>query len=367
MVTKKPKHILIAPLDWGLGHTTRCIPLIEYLSGQGHKVIVAGNEAQRSYLEQSCVQAELIHLEGYNITYSKWNKWAQMGLMTQAPDVLKAIKAEHRWLEKLCKERKIDGIISDNRYGLHHDTIPNVIITHQLQIKTGMGLVADRSVQKIHYSLLNRFGAIWVADVEGRENLAGTLAHTTPLPAHTSYIGWLSRFANNILPEKSNEITGPVLFLISGPEPARSELSSLLWHEALKYKGEVIFAEGSDLAKNPEIVPPHITYHKRLSGEMAGQAIKSAGLVICRSGYSTIMDLVALQKKAILIPTPGQTEQEYLGHLLHDKGIFFSVMQNNFNLGKAINSVRKFPFHSLAKEGSFSLFRQVADKWINSL
>ena len=134
MATQQPKHILIAPLDWGLGHTTRCIPLIRHIQQLGHVPVVAGNQAQRTFIEETFGNIENIHLEGYNISYSGWNRFSQAGLLSQLPRIQKTITAEHKWLQQLSHEIKIDGIISDNRYGLFHDTIPSVIITHQLNV-----------------------------------------------------------------------------------------------------------------------------------------------------------------------------------------------------------------------------------------
>jgi len=126
--TQTPKRILVAPLDWGLGHTSRCIPIIGYILSLGHVPVVACNQSQRSYIKETFGTIEFIHLEGYNVTYSKWNKFGQVGLLSQLPAINKAIKQEHDWLQQCAEDMKIDGIISDNRYGLFHKSIPSVII-----------------------------------------------------------------------------------------------------------------------------------------------------------------------------------------------------------------------------------------------
>lgn len=365
MVSNEPKYILIAPLDWGLGHTTRCIPVISYLHELGHIPIVAGNAVQEAVVKAHFPDITFIALEGYNIFYSKWNKWAQAGLLRQLPHIQKVIKAEHEWLKQLAQERRIDGIISDNRYGLFHEDIPSVIITHQLQVLTGLGALADRLVQKIHYQYLDRFGATWVADVPGTPNLAGKLAHTALLPQRVEYIGLLSRFYNG-LANAAGSAGGPLLVLLSGPEPQRSILSAILWRQVLAYKGEVIFAEGSTSAATPPDIPPHIAYHKILVNDVLYNAIASAGMVICRSGYSSLMDLVALNKKAILIPTPGQTEQEYLGSALHRAGVFYAAKQDGFVLDRALAAAKVFPYKLLPAEG-YDIHRQVIRKWLGGM
>ena len=325
----------MAPLDWGLGHTTRCIPVIRCLQGLGHKVLFAGNAAQRSFIKENFEGIDFIHLDGYAITYSRRNKWLQAGLLLQIPGILRKIRAEHEWLKKLCGERQIDGIISDNRYGLWHESVPSVIMTHQLRVKTGLGNMADGAVQRTHYRMLNRFGATWVADAPDDANLAGELSHPKVLPHTASYIGLLSRFANDGI-SRVEPVYEKLLILISGPEPQRTEFSQMLWRQAVKYGGPVTFVEGSEDAPAPAIIPAHITYHRRIAGPALEGLIREASVVVCRSGYSTIMDLVALGKKAVLIPTPGQTEQEYLARRMRECGYFFSIRQDDMNIAEVV-------------------------------
>lgn len=364
MATLKPKHILIAPLDWGLGHTARCIPLISYIQSLGHIPVVACNSSQRSFIEETFGGITIINLEGYNITYSQWNKWGQMGLLSQLPGIINAINREHKWLQKLAEKMQIDGIISDNRYGLFHARIPSVILTHQLRVRSGFWNVADRLVQKIHYKYLERFNATWVVDAPGDTNLGGKLSHTVPLPRHTKYIGLLSRFAGVAEPGETN---GSLLVLLSGPEPQRSILSRMLWRQALRYNGKVIFIEGSDTTVPPTEIPPHIAYYNRMGCDQLTPFLKGAGMVVCRSGYSTLMDLVTLQKKAILIPTPGQTEQEYLGKRLHEEGVFYCTKQIGFDLARAMNESRDFPFKTLELSSAFSSYQNIVGEWLGGL
>ena len=372
MVNRKPKYILVAPLDWGLGHTARCVPLIAYIRSLGHIPVFAGNASQRSFIEEIFGGIDFIHLEGYKINYSRWNKWGQAGLLSQMPRILNTINSEHKWLLQLSGQRQIDGIISDNRYGLYHPGIPSVILTHQLRVQTGLWNLADRAVQKIHYKYLNRFAATWVVDTPGIPNLGGKLSHTGVLPNRSEYIGLLSRFATmdaDIVRRGgwNLEFEPLLMVLLSGPEPQRSGLSRILWQQLQSYNSNAIFIEGSEHAPAPATIPPHITYHKRLAGKELAALLHQAGIIICRSGYSTLMDLVALQKKAILIPTPGQTEQEYLGRLLHTQGIFYCTKQNAFHLQTALNEAQQFPYHSPSLQQSYTLYKKVLEDWIETL
>ncbi len=366
MPVSQPKKILITPLDWGAGHTTRCIPLAAHLLQTGHKPIVAGNEAQMAIIDQyfnGCI--DTIYIAGYNVTYSGVNKVAQAGLLLQTPRLLKTIGQENIRLKEIVKDLKPDGIISDNRYGMYHAHVPSVIMTHQLRIQSGLGNTVDNVLQRMHYKYLNRFSATWVVDTETSPGLAGTLSHPATMPDRYKYIGLLSRFAGavNAAPKEN----GPILMLISGPEPQRTEFSRMLWQQALKHNGEVIFAEGREAVTAPADVPAHITYHKRIDGPALADAIKSASMVVCRSGYSTLMDLRAINKPAIVIPTPGQTEQQYLGRMLHDSGVFYSTTQKGFDLQRTLKETAVFPFYKTNRAEAFSAFRTVVDNWVNSL
>ncbi len=369
MSTSKPKHILVAPLDWGLGHTTRCIPLIGYMLSQGHIVTVAGNHSQRKFIEETFSCIDFIHLDGYNITYSKWNKYAQAGLLAQLPDILKTIKRENNWLLDLTNQRKIDGIISDNRYGLYHPSIPSVIMTHQLMVQSGLSKFIDRNIQKIHFNLFTRFGKTWILDVPGIPNLGNSLSHSKALPRNAEYIGLLSRFSDLVSRSSPfiNDKSADVLIMLSGPEPQRTEISQLLWQQACRYPGKIAFIEGSENAMMPANIPAHITYHKRLTSKQLFQILERAGIIICRSGYSSLMDLAVMHKKAILIPTPGQTEQIYLAKHLHKEGIYYAATQQGFDLVSALKNADSFPYKMPLPEASFNLFKGIVKNWVDSL
>ncbi len=359
-----PKQILIAPLDWGLGHTARCVPLIRHIRALGHHPIVAGNASQQAFIQQTFGAIDFIHLDGYNITYSKWNRFAQAGLLSQLPRLHKTIRNEHQWLQELSQRIHIDGIISDNRYGLYHASIPSVIMTHQLMVLSGMGSMMDRAIQKVHYKYLEQFGNTWVVDIPGSVNLAGKLSHPHILPTASKYIGLLSRFEEKELQDTTEET---LLILLSGPEPQRSILSRILWQQATRYNGKVVFVEGSDTAVPKVIIPPHITYHKRLTDKQLAPILQAANMVVCRSGYSTLMDVIALRKKAILIPTPGQTEQAYLARHIHAQGIYYATKQREFNLDAALKGAAGFPYHLPSFPGAYSMYKSIVSQWLNGL
>ena len=364
MSENQPRRILIAPLDWGLGHTTRCMPIIRWLQQKGHSIIVACNDFQRSFIEKNFSGIEIIHLEGYNIKYATGPFSARTAVLGQLPKIFGAIKQEQKWLRQQLKVIQPDGIISDNRYGIYHPSVPSVIITHQLMIQTGMGALADRGLQNMHYKFLAPFNEVWVPDVAGEPNLGGKLSHPAALPQYTQYLGLLSQFSSYLPIEKTGDY---VLILLSGPEPARGLLAEKLWAQATQYPGKVVFVGGSRHSPAPGLVPDHITYHSTLSGEALAMAVSGAAIVICRSGYSTLMDLVWFGKKAITIPTPGQTEQEYLAEHLEKGAIYPTCKQTAFHLEQQLERAKSFPFRPLALQNHFSDFEGVLERWVMGL
>ena len=363
-ILNRPRRILVAPLDWGLGHTTRCMPIIGWLRHLGHIPVVVGNEWQRGFIEKTFTGIETINLEGYDVTYGSGKGNGKMAILSQLPRLVGVIKKEYEWLQLKATELKLEGIISDNRYGLHFPGIPSVIITHQLQVQTGFGGLANRTLQKLHYKYLEKFNEVWIPDIDGWPNLGGALSHPGHLPRSASYLGLLSQFEDMAAPPVPST-PGYILVLLSGPEPQRSILSGLLWTEVLKYPGKVIFVGGNQSAATPSHIPGNITFYNRVEGSRLAGMINGAELVICRSGYSTIMDLMLLGKKALLIPTPGQTEQEYLAENLSRQGIFPYALQAGFDLGANLEKIKKFPFNLPAFSGHYSDYRIVLEDWLN--
>lgn len=328
--------ILIAPLDWGLGHTTRCIPLVQYLMSEGHDVYAAAETASAHLLRENFPHLTIFPLKGYRISYSSNKATFSFRIAQQVPKILSAINAEQKWLQQLQKEEKFDLIISDNRYGVYHAGIPSVILTHQLQIQSGINAAMDKWLMKLHMRLIHKFNACWIVDEAANGGYSGKLAHPEKLPGHSAYIGLLSQFSNCSF-DCNKARTNRILILLSGPEPMRAIFESRLIAQARNLQEyEFVVVGGNPLGERVGGLPEFIKYHTHLNASRLLVELEEASLVICRSGYSTIMDLALLQKKALLIPTPGQSEQEYLSRFLIQKGAFHSVEEHSLHLKKDI-------------------------------
>ena len=353
MHQKRPVTVLLAPLDWGLGHATRCIPIINELIAQGARVLVAASGTQKTLLEMEFPGLEFFNIPGYEIRYKKGFllKWA---LIFRIPSILRQIRREHAWLEQCVAEHNIDLVISDNRYGLYHKKTLCVFITHQLFIQSGTGFLkntkslpetkrkkdswADRRILKWNYRFISKFSECWIPDQDGIFSLAGILSHPPVLPPlPMKYIGILSRFKQVGTPIEKNSL----LLLLSGPEPQRTQLEDIICIQLADMSLKTTIVRGLPGMDSPPPAINGVRIFNHLPADELNEIIQSSEFIIARSGYSTIMDLVKMKKNAILIPTPGQTEQEYLGHYLQENGWMFTAPQKGFNLRNALQDFQQ--------------------------
>lgn len=330
------KRILIAPLDWGLGHTTRIIPIIRLLIEIGVVPIIAGDKNTRTLLEKEFPRLTYVYLKGYNIQYGKYGSGLMLKLLAQGPKVVMQLLAENIWVKKAVKTYDIDGIISDNRPSFYHQKIPSVYITHQLQVFSPIRFIRNMA-RKMHYKFINKFMECWVPDFAGANNLAGSLSHPEELPQiPVKYMGPISRFTAD-----HKEPGGNIVAILSGPEPQRSMLEDMLTKILKQHQQLAILIIGKPGKESLKSKEGNLTVYNHLETETLEQVLKSAKLIIARAGYSTIMDLLYLQKSAILIPTPGQSEQEYLAEHLGKRREFVFVKQNEADITRAIKTFQK--------------------------
>jgi uncharacterized protein (TIGR00661 family) len=324
--------ILVAPLDWGLGHATRCIPIINKLLAQNCNVIIAADGAIKILLKKNFPNLIFLQLQGYNVKYSKTKAGLPLKILSQLPKIFTAIKTENTWLQNIIKEYKIDVVISDNRPGLYTSKVKCIYITHQLTIKAG-NFFLERWLQNLHYKYINKFTECWVPDNEGSTNLAGELSHPKikpKIPVH--YIGVLSRFIKKSLP-----LIYDAAIVLSGPEPQRTIFENIILSQLKNIDKKIVLVRGlPDYDKAIINLPQNILCYNFLNTEDLNNVMLQSNLIICRSGYSSIMDLELLQIKAVLVPTPGQTEQRYLASYLCTKENYKLIDQKEFNLQKLL-------------------------------
>lgn len=317
-------RVLICPLNWGIGHATRCVPIIKVLLEHKKTVIIAASGFPLEFLKLEFPDIETINFPGFRVKYSSKSSQVKILLM-QLPHILKSLFREHKKLKQICQKHQIDTIISDNRFALWNNRVYSVYITHQLMIKVPFNSrYFEKILWRIHRWFIHRYDRCWIPDLPMPQSVAGDLTQKYKLPKNGYFIGILSRFTDL----KTDSIVSPyeVIALVSGPEPQRSILENKLIQHLQKDLFKSLIIRGLPCEKIEETHILNITLLSHLDTPTLKQLLLTTPTIICRSGYSTLMDLISIDRKALLIPTPGQTEQEYLAQNMQQFG-FKTLLQ----------------------------------------
>lgn len=333
---QKQIHVLVTPLDWGLGHATRCIPIIRELLARNCRVSIATCGYPLQLLQEEFPQLTFFELASYQPKYVESGSLIQ-SLLTQIPKFYKAIRNEKRQVKKIIREHRMDAIISDNRYGCYNRSVKSIFMTHQLSIllTSRFGWLAGVANQMNRF-MMNQFDQCWIPDLPGHI-LSGDLSK----PPHEKcrMVGVLSRFVKNEALQHVQR-KWKVLAVVSGPEPQRSLFETILRNQLMEIHESTLLVKG--LPGDSLITQTNEYLHEvnHLNAEQLQAALQAAEFVVCRSGYSSVMDLAIVgQQNCMMVPTPGQPEQEYLAEKLQAEGIVYSATQNEFNLNQAMHEV----------------------------
>lgn len=308
-------RILLAPLNWGLGHATRCVPLIRYLIQQGHEPVVASDGMALTYLKAYFPTLELREAPHLSLRYARGT--SQVGaVLRQLPKLCWHAYKDHAWLKRILQNEHFDCVIADNRFGMWSSNTKSVYISHQLMVKMPAPFKwMEKWVHKMHKWVINHYDECLIPDWEEAPGLSGDLAHLYLLPSKARFIGPLSRFMNITLPEP--HATYDEVVILSGLEPQRTILERKLLNDYATSARKVLMLEGRPNQQPLFSSTKNVHIYAHMPDEQLLPFLMGAKRIICRSGYSSIMDLavLGLMDKACLIPTPGQTEQEYLATL----------------------------------------------------
>ena len=342
----KPLSVCIAPLDWGLGHATRCIPIINAFLSLGAKVYIASEGHHAVILKEAFPTVDILPLRGYRVRYTKNRHLFFITIFLQGPKILWSAINEYFWLKRMQRKYQFDLAVSDNRVGFFHKKIPSVFITHQLNLIMPYKW-ATRLFQLMQYAWLYNFTFCWVPDMEGNNNLSGILSNPTKKPrTPIFYLGILSRLFTAV-PEKPGAAENkPIHFLgiISGPEPQRTLLENILWEEGNALNKKFVLVAGLPMNNSHTRVSANGILFNHLAGAALANEIKNAEYIICRGGYTSLMELIPFEKKLIFVPTPGQTEQTYLGQYWQNKKWAVYFEQHHFNLATALSAAANLPY-----------------------
>jgi uncharacterized protein (TIGR00661 family) len=355
-------RIFVSPLDWGLGHAARCVPIIRHLIEKDIEVIIGTEGNHLTFLKEHFPDIEYIEFPGYRVSYSTTLP-VRIKVLMQLPKMVAAINKEHKLLSVLIEDKKIDAVISDNRYGLWNEKIPSIIITHQLNIQTP---AAKSFFNKKIHNYIKHFNECWIPDYEGTENLSGALSHPIPKGINVKYLGVLSRFESPTL-SNPKDIKYDLLVLLSGPEAQRNKLEEIILKQLKELpSARTLIVQGLPGNKPKECSLKNVRIVSHLANAEFQEAINCSDIILSRPGYSTIMDLTAIGwKSPIFIPTPGQTEQEYLGKLLQKKGMAITYNQQGFSLKEALEKVKQLkPAQPNFGKGNY---KKVIDEWLKKI
>jgi UDP:flavonoid glycosyltransferase YjiC (YdhE family) len=306
-------HVFVSPLNWGLGHSTRDIPLIEELLRQGHEVTIGTSGNALTLLQRECPECNFITFKDYPAPYSD-SRFFLPSFIAGIPGLLRAFAVERKRLEQILAENKFDLIISDNRMCVYSSLIPSYFISHQLRYSMP-GYLYPLELMTIPFNSFfhSKFQGVIVPDIDpqgGSKNLSGKLSRSNlnVTKRRVYYAGILTSTKKMALIEDLD-----YLAIVSGPEPQRTKLEEIVMKQVQTLPGEKVVLLGSPQKDLHQKVDGHTTVHSYVSTEEKAVLMNRARFIITRSGYTTMMELAELDKKhGLFTPTPGQTEQEYL-------------------------------------------------------
>jgi uncharacterized protein (TIGR00661 family) len=324
--------VLITPLDWGLGHATRCVPIISEFLKRDCKVSIATSGDALELLKREFPQLTFFELISYKAEYATDDRLL-IKLFFQSFKFMAAIRKEYRQLTKIIVEHQFDLIISDNRFGCYSKEVRSIFITHQLNfvfrpsMKWAEGIINHWNRQKI-----KRFDHCWIPDFPDQK-FSGELS--TPKGLSVSFVGILSRFKEST---SQAEKKYDLLALISGPEPQRTIFEKIIRRQASNLNKRILLVKGNPKEGDIIVTNELVSEVGHLKTNELQLAIESSEFIICRSGYSSVMDLATIgTDRIIFVPTPGQPEQEYLANKMRAMNWAYTIDQNKLDITKAIS------------------------------
>lgn len=321
------KRIFVAVLNWGLGHATRSVPLIKELQLQGAEPIIGSDGEAAEFLKGIFPELQHVEMPSYKVRYESSNMYLNMA--KQLPSLLITLKKERSFTRQIIDKYKIQGIISDNRYAVHNNSIPTVFLGHQLNIKI-TNFFVSKLINNFNRQFLSKFDKIWVPDFEDENNLSAELSRGFK-HKDLSFIGPLSRLNDEVAANYNYKIVA----VLSGPEPQRTYFENSLKSQLQALEIPSLIVRGIVKTGVDEKIGQFSIKNFASEAELAS-LIKGAELYIARSGYSTLMDLAKIGSEALLlVPTPGQTEQEYLADRLRKSSAALVQQQRKLDIRSA--------------------------------
>ncbi|MCX6253398.1 MAG: glycosyltransferase [Bacteroidia bacterium] len=330
----KSYNIFICPLEWGLGHAARMIPVARKLREMNNNIFIGSGEEHLSLFRNELPGLSYIKFTGFKPGYSRFFP-QYLVLLLKIPILLYHVILEHHRLKKIIREYAIDIVISDNRFGLWNRKVTSAYVTHMPLIPLPKPLRFLEFVGVLlHRAVIKKYSLCFIPDLPGELNVSGRLSHGISLPDNVRYTGILSRFnMTGSSPHEKLINFQHNTVILSGPEPQREILKQKLAGILKEQDFPTVMLEGRPDKMREIVRAGNIFYYNHLPASEMKEMITGSERIIARSGYTTIMELLSLNCSALLIPTPGQTEQEYLAAYLSEKGWFYTISQNEIKTG----------------------------------
>lgn len=322
--------VLVAPLDWGLGHATRCVPVVREFLRQGADVELAVVKANANLFREIFPDLRQHVAPSYNVVYPKHGFNMGLWLLKNSAHLNLVMRYEHRYAEEMVRRFGFDILFSDNRFGFCSSKAHSIYMTHQRRIAFPKALSVFEGVGEIwHANIMKHFDEVWVPDLEQAPGYAGNLSHVSRTPRPVRFVGALTRFAGIPLKDPAKDLG--VVAVVSGVEPARTQFENRLRESLAKIPGKHVMILGKPAAGPKSWIEGNILFHNHLPTDEFAETVRRARWVVSRGGYSTIMDMAVLGAKNIFVPTPGQYEQQILARNLENAGFAARISERKLS------------------------------------
>ncbi|WP_297945720.1 glycosyltransferase [uncultured Fibrobacter sp.] len=347
--------VLVAPLDWGLGHATRCAPVVREFLEKGCDVELAVTRGNAAILREMFPDVRQRLAPSYNIVYPKHGYNMAFWLLKNSAHLRAVMRAEHHYAEEMVERHGYDILVSDNRFAFRSRKAKSVYMTHQCRIAFPKMLrMFEAFGAAWHASVMSRFDEVWVPDVPEFPGYAGSLSHVERCPRPLKFVGPLSRFA--MLPlTQSTEKDLNIVAVVSGVEPARSRFASRLSSVLPQIPGKHVVILGKPASSLKTWTAGNVTFYNHLPTQEFADVISRAGWVISRGGYSTVMDMAVLGAKCIFVPTPGQYEQVVLAADLSAAGFAVSIEEGSLSVDSLSKALQRADVVELPRQSKNTL------------
>ena len=352
--------ILVAPLDWGLGHATRCVPIVKEFLRQGAEVELAVVKANAGFFREVFPELRQRVAPGYNVVYPKYGFNMALWLLKNSAHLNAVMRYEKRYAEEMVERHGYDVLFSDNRFAFFSKKAYSVYMTHQRRIAFPPAVAALEGVGvRWHRARMRNFDEVWVPDVESAPGYAGALSHLPSLRGaenapKVKFVGPLSRFDEVVGSLKTSGLDAGelpagslkagkyrVVAVISGVEPARTQFENRLRDILRDVPGNHLMILGKPQAPRRRWTEGNIEFVTHLPTGDFASAVRNADWVISRGGYSTVMDMAYLGAKCVFVPTPGQYEQVVLARDLATAGYAVSIPANRLSVESLLDAFNK--------------------------